>query len=86
MAILEMEKALPLEKAVSDVARTISRNLRLTIADQQIKLIDLAKITGVTSTTISRIKKDNKGELNISIETLAKLACGLGIQVSDLVK
>ncbi|MCO8297229.1 helix-turn-helix domain-containing protein [Tetragenococcus halophilus] len=61
---------------------SLARNLRIAMADKNIKANKLSKETGISETTISNLRN---GKTNgITFETLEKLAEHLGVSVSDL--
>jgi transcriptional regulator with XRE-family HTH domain len=52
----------------------------------QHKLTDLAKITGLSYATLSKLAKSNQEINNMKLTTLCKLAKGLRMSVADLTK
>lgn len=61
---------------------SLARNLRIVMAEKNIKANKLSKETGIAETTISNLIN---GKTNgIAFETLEKLAEHLGASVSDL--
>lgn len=61
---------------------SLARNLRIVMAEKNIKANKLSKETGIAETTISNLRN---GKTNgIAFETLEKLAEHLGVSVSDL--
>lgn len=61
---------------------SLARNLRIAMAEKNIKANKLSKETGIAETTISNLRN---GKTNgIAFKTLEKLAEHLGVSVSDL--
>ena len=52
----------------------------------QHKLTDLAKISGLSYATLSKLAKSNQEINNMKLTTLCKLAKGLRMSVADLTK
>lgn len=52
----------------------------------QHKLTDLAKITGLSYATLSKLAKSNQEINNMKLTTLCKLAKGLRMSLADLTK
>lgn len=59
------------------------KKLQLVMAEKCIEVRELSKKTGVAESTISRIKN---GKQNAKPVTLGKLAKGLGVQITELLK
>jgi len=63
---------------------SLARNLRIAMAEKNIKANKLSKETGIAESTISNLRN---GKTNgTAFETLEKLAEHLGVSVSDLFK
>jgi quercetin dioxygenase-like cupin family protein/DNA-binding XRE family transcriptional regulator len=64
-----------------DVAKTLGGRLRASRKSQRIRLVELAKASGVDAATISRIET---GRMTGTLESHLKLARGLGIKLTEL--
>lgn len=72
---------------ISEVSKRLSNNLRmLMVQDRVMKVTELSKKSGVSVAAISRMKNDYLGKSHYTLDTLAKLAKGLEVDVADLLK
>ena len=63
---------------------TIAKNIKKYRAKQGISQDKLSKLAGITLHTITKI--ESGATLNPTIETMAKIARGLGVSIDDLMK
>lgn len=69
-------------EATKDILIAFGANLKRIRKNQNITLVDLEVSSGVHNGDISRIER---GKVNLSFTTLAKLATGLDVPMSELV-
>lgn len=75
------------DKEMQNVARRLHKNLYLMMGQNKpIKIKELSKISGVSITTISRIKNDWQGLETPKLETVIKLSVALGVDPVELLK
>lgn len=73
------------EERTSIYARNLRLNLIYKMTESKpIKIIELAEMSGVSITTISRIKNDWQGKEHIDLKTIAKLEVALGLEPYEL--
>ena len=65
----------------SQAAQQIGARLRMLRKEQQVTLVELAKVSGVDAATISRIET---GKMSGTLESHIRLAAALGLKVTDL--
>lgn len=75
------------QKVLQDVSRNLSFNLFVIMGEKRrMKIIDLSRKSGVSTTTISKIRNDFEGTKKLKLETIANLAAALEVDVTDLLK
>lgn len=71
----------------SSLTFRLSGNLRVLMnKNRPIKNIELAEKSGVSANTISRIKSGWDGNFQVELNTVEKLAKGLGVDPIELLK
>ena len=74
---------------MKNMARRLQRNLYIlmgTLEDKPISNEEMAKRSGLDPSTISRIKRDFEGKQRVTYETVLKLAIGLNVDPTALLK
>jgi transcriptional regulator with XRE-family HTH domain len=69
-------------KPTSETREQLARNLRLIRAQKGISQEELADLAGLHRTYVGSVER---GERNISIDNIEKLAKALGVSVADLI-
>lgn len=67
------------DKEMRNLAKTIRWNLYLLLGSKNMTIVELAKKSGVSETTISRIKNDRNGTQTPKSETVVRLAAALDV-------
>ncbi|MDT2704778.1 helix-turn-helix domain-containing protein [Enterococcus dispar] len=76
-----------MKKQTTSLTFRLSGNLRVLMnKNRPIKNIELAEKSGVSANTISRIKSAWDGNFQVELNTVEKLAKGLGVDPIELLK
>lgn len=67
------------DNEMRSLAKTIRWNLYLLLGSKNMTIVELAKKSGVSETTISRIKNDRNGSQTPKSETVVRLAAALDV-------
>lgn len=67
------------DNEMRNLAKTIRWNLYLLLGSKNMTIVELAKKSGVSETTISRIKNDRNGTQTPKSETVVRLAAALDV-------
>ena len=83
MAVMVKERKAkrPGAPQADQAARNVGARLRFLRKSQKVRLVELAKVSGVDAATISRIET---GKMSGTLESHIKLATALGYKVTDL--
>ncbi|MGX2947172.1 helix-turn-helix domain-containing protein [Enterococcus alishanensis] len=67
------------DNEMKSLAKTIRWNLYLLLGSKNMTIVELSKKSGVSETTISRIKNDRNGSQTPKSETVVRLAAALDV-------
>jgi len=67
------------DNEMRSLAKTIRWNLYLLLGSKNMTIVELSKKSGVSETTISRIKNDRSGSQTPKSETVVRLAAALDV-------
>lgn len=74
------------DSLTTQISFTFSKNLRLLMAEHNVKNYQLTELTGISGTTMSRITRNEGDMKNIQFQTLTKIAMVFGVEVYELLK
>ena len=81
MALKEPRVRRPATRSIDQTARSVGARLRALRKSQKVRLVELAKASGVDAATISRIET---GVMTGTLESHFKMATALGVKLTDL--
>ena len=81
MALKEPRVRKPAARSIDQTARSVGARLRSLRKSQKVRLVELAKASGVDAATISRIET---GVMTGTLESHLMLATALGVKLTDL--
>ena len=81
MALKEPRVRKPAARSIDQTARSVGARLRSLRKSQKVRLVELAKASGVDAATISRIET---GVMTGTLESHFRLATALGVKLTDL--
>lgn len=70
----------------AQISFTFSKNLRLLMAEHNVKNHQLSEATGISETTMSRITRNEGSMTSIQFQTLSKIALAFEVEVYELLK
>ena len=66
---------------MNELARSIGKQIKLLRVDKELKQSDVSQVINIDPSYLGRIER---GEINISVETLARIASALECKPSDI--